>query len=299
MSGGSGGSPGGVNGNAGTSETFGSTEYTLYHLGRGTGSGVYAVTVDDESVYWAQHGGRLMKASKDGLGNPGVLGSWGSTLAGMIIRAGRDYVYWLDGGYLSRVHKSGGETERISLPWPAGEGLAIDETYVYVAAAGCAAVVRVHQDTLAQESLSVETPLVARTGRTYLARAGDTLYCGAWQRLYAIRAWSRLEELTTAANEVAGIALLGDTLYWLDKKSNPDGTPTGEMWTLSPNGNAEKAADSHVSTVAPYDIFPDDERARLVWVNNNAVEYSIESRMTKALTQGSFGTGCARDETYL
>jgi hypothetical protein len=299
-----------------TGPEVGATSRTIRYLGEVT---AYAVAVDDENLYWSQPGS-IMQAPKAGGGTPVVLGF--GPQAAFVIRTGGDYVYWLSGGLPARVPRFGKEppgtaleeltiggvrvlqrtglkVEAISLPWASAETLVLDEKYAYVAMPGCGAVVLVDLETLAQTTLTLEEPPKSGEGRTYMARDGADVYCAAWHSVFAIRDRSRLELVASGAEHVAGVTVAGGRLYWLDMLKNQDGTNRGEMWALGTDGTPVRRGDPYVSQVGPYEIFADDARQRIVWVDTAVVQYDTANDNWRAWTLTSFAKGDAIDDSYL
>jgi hypothetical protein len=317
--GGAGGSPGGTGTGSAASAELGTTPTTLYHLGRGGGVVAHSVEVEGQDLFWAGIG--LFQAPKAGGGVPSVLATSGGGI--FVIRAAEKAVLWLELGGLKRTPKVGFEPagvtyenlvlsgvtvrqrrglepERIPLPWSAAEDLLLDGNVAYVAMAGCAAVVRVNLETLATDSLQLEAPLAAETGYTFLVQRGSTLYCGAWKRIVRIPDFARMEEVTASATRVAGLALLGTDLYWLDKLGSSSGDERGHMWRLLPGEAPTNVGPLSMGTFGPNRVHADETGSRLFWVDLVINEYSVATNVESVWRRSEFASGgSARDETYL
>jgi hypothetical protein len=315
-SGGGGGTPGGA-GTAGAE--LGTTPTTLYHLGRGGGVVAHSVEVDTQNLFWG--GISLFQAPKTGGAMPSLLATSGGGI--FVIRAAEKSVLWLEMGELRRTPKVGFEPagvtyedlllsqvtvrqrrglepERIALPWRTAEDLLLDGNVAYVAMAGCAGVVRVNLETLATDSLQLETPLAAEPGYTFLVQHGSTLYCGAWKRIVRIPDFARMEEVTTSATRVAGLGLLGSDLYWLDKLGSSSGDTGGQMWRLAPGEAPTNVGTLSMGTFGPNRVHTDEPGKRLFWVDLVINDYSVTTNVERVWRRSEFASGgSARDETYL
>lgn len=195
--------------------------------------------------------------------------------------------------------RRGLEPERIPLPWSAAEDMLLDGNHAYVAMAGCAAVVRVNLETLATDRVQLDAPLEYQTGYTFLQKQGADLYCGAWKRVLRIPGFSRMEEITTTATRVAGLAVVGSDLYWLDKL----GTSTdsrGEMWKLRADQTPISVANLLMGAFGPSRVHSDPTGHRLFWVDLVINEYNLASNVERVWRRSDFASGgSARDEAYL
>jgi hypothetical protein len=318
--GGSSGGAGGYAEDAGAAGLeLGTTPTTLYHLGRGGGIVAHSVEVDGQNLFWG--GISLFQAPKTGGVTPSLLATSGGGI--FVIRASEKAVLWLETGELKRTPKVGFEPtgvtyedlllsevtvrqrrglepERIALPWSVAEDLLIDGNVAYVAMAGCAGVVRVNLETLATESLQLETPLAAETGYTFLAQHGSTLYCGAWKRIVRIPDFTRMEDVTTSATRVAGLGLVGSDLYWLDKLGSSSGDARGQMWKLVPGGAPANIGTLSMGIFGPSRVHVDGPKNRLFWVDLVINDYSVATNIERVWRRSDFASGgSARDETYL
>lgn len=227
---------------------LGTTTNTVYHLGLGPQATVYSVAVDDQNLYWG--GAGLTQAPKSGVGDRVVLAS--SATGIFVIGPAKDWIYWVDAGALARAQKYGidvaSETlerielagvsilqrtnpqpERVSISAAAAETLAIDGETVYVATAGCGAVTRYEPATSTQTIVKAPVAVTYSTGLTYLLRQGEDTYCGAWNRVFRLRGFDKMEELTRSAVRVAGLALSAGRLYWMDKLSSASDNSDGQV----------------------------------------------------------------------
>lgn len=295
---------------------FGTTPLTLYNLGN---SQVYTVEIDGNEIYWA--GVNVTQAPKAGGGTPVVLGTAPVVYA---IRTNGDYVYWLGGSWLMRAVKHGRETgevtmqeidlggrrvqqrtapqpESVELPWePPPEALLIDGGYAYIASPGCGVLVQVNLDTRELRTLQLGTGLVPTIGYVHLARHGDALYCGSWQRVFRVQDFSRVTEITAAATRVAGLASTGENLYWLDKLGTSTTDSSAALFMLGEGDSSSRVGDVLISSLGPRQIYFDSVRERIVWADSALMDFSLRTNTGRIWTRSSFlSGGSARDETYL
>ncbi|MEO8903036.1 MAG: hypothetical protein ABI488_13310 [Polyangiaceae bacterium] len=309
-------------GAGGTSVTdhpaLGTTTNTVYHLGLGSQSAVYSVAVDDKNLYWGGVG--LTQASKSGVGDRVVLAT--SATGVFVIRPATDWIYWIDDGALARVQKFGidiaGETlqrielagisvlqrtnpepERVSFSAGAAETLFIEGETVYVATAGCGAVIRYEPSTFTQTVVKAPVVVTHSTGLTYLLRHGEDIYCGAWNRVFRLHGFDKMEELTSSAVRIAGLAVSSDRLYWLDKLSSASDNSNGQVWTLDDRGRPTKLADI-LTSIGSTEVYVDTPRNRLVWVDTAIVDFHTGDNSFRIWKHSSFmNGGSAHDADYL
>jgi len=305
------------NGGAAQQPPNGTTAYTLYHLGMDAQSTVYTVAVDNENVYWA--GASITQAPKSGGGERVVL----ATSAGgiFVIRTDADFVYWVGGGqpYRTPKHRKGlagatfqpvelGGISLLERTQPAPEYIAsstypvetllLDGSFMYVAAPGCAEITRVDLSTRAQQTVKPQAAPVTTTGRTYLVKSSAELYCGAWHGVFRVGE-SAMEALTDSAARIAGMAVSGGSLYWVDKLSNSSTDSSAQVWSLDAQGKRTKVADV-LNSSGVSEIYADEPRQRLVWVDTALTDFSIESGAFRVWKYSSFNSGgSARDDDFL
>jgi hypothetical protein len=270
------------------------TENTLIIVGWGSDFRLGPLAVDDQWLYWAQAGGLLVRAKKDGSDEPSRFAAWGGTLLGQTIRITQDYVYWLDNGFLMRQAKDVGATaESITLPWTVGNEIAVHAGYVYVAAAGCAAIVRVDETTLEQDVAYPEETFPYGTGLTYIKWVDDTLYCGAWTRVFRQTTWSEpLEELVNNATGIGGIAPTSAGLFYLDQMDR-----MVSMWRVE-GGSGVLYSEADVGT--SLELTVDEPRRRVLWASvGAAIEYFWESKTWNLIQHTQTGRGLTTDEAYI
>lgn len=296
----------------------GTTPNTLYHLGLGAQSTVYSVAVDDENIYWA--GASLIQAPKGGGGQRVIIGN--SSTGIFVIRPAKDWVYWIQDGELARSQKHrkdlagatfqpidlGGiqvldrtnpVSERLPLDTGRLEALLMEGETVYAATAGCRAVTRFEPTSSAQTTIRASATVADSVGFTYLLKYGEDVYCAAYQRVFRLRGFAQMEEVTSSAIRIAGIAVSSNRLYWLDKLSNSSTDSSGQVWTMSEQGSPSKVGEVLTSAGATT-LYADEPRNRLVWVDTALADFSLRDNVFHVWKHSNLTSGgSARDDDYL
>jgi len=231
-------------------------------------------------------------------------------------------VYWIEDGAIARAQKHRSDlpgatfqpidlggievldrtnpvSERLPLETGRLETLLLDGETVYAATGGCRAVTRFEPASSAKKTINAPITVTGSLGFTYLVKYRDDVYCAAYQRVFRLRGFDEMEEVTSSATRIAGVAVSSDRLYWLDKLSNLTTDSSGQVWTMNDQGSPSKVGDVLTSTGATA-LYADEPRDRLVRVDAALVNFSIRDHAFHVWRQTNLPSGgSARDEDHL
>ncbi len=270
----------------------GRTPYTLIAI---DSRQAYSIAVDSTHIYWGDHGGWVKRALKDGSGALEPVSQSGGSPFSMTLTD--TYVYWSDSSYVWRAPKAGGREEQVPLPFGAPGAVQSDSKYVYVAAPGCAAIARLDLSTHGAETTTVTKTFGYATGATYLYWEGSELYCGAWHRVFVMRAWGKLEELVTSAEQVWGIAFVRGKLVWVDQYG-----PQRELALYALDSGGPKllgvVPDSANCYGSP--LVADADRNRVLFTPTGTVEgIAVDTGVSTVLANTNSTHAITRDQDWL
>ncbi|RYZ03479.1 MAG: hypothetical protein EOO73_27470 [Myxococcales bacterium] len=207
--------------------------YLLYFSGFEDGRAVNSVAIGDRHVYWNLNGGRFMRAAKDGSDVTPELFLQCSTCDLMDFLVDAEAAYFLNGAELLRVDVDTKAQRAIALDFDhVGRGaLMADDTYLYTAMPGCAAITRIHKQTFAKEVLPVVGVEYPGAGVTTLDKTGERIVCGSPTQLFVFDSWGTEPRVEHSGIDVLwGFAMAGEVGYWLEQPtSSPPPVQIGRL----------------------------------------------------------------------
>jgi hypothetical protein len=226
-------------------------------LAEASGS-VWGVALDETSIYWTDVYVGLKRMNKDGSGDVASLGKGGYRVA-----VDRTHVYtaWQSLWKISKADGSIAELAQVG-----GEGIALDEQFVYVTTWTPGGVWKVAKQGGGAKQLA------SHEYSAYVAVYGDMVYWtaqGGGSGVYAVsKDTTGVAELLASAATPYGIAADDRGVYWTE-------FDTGNIWML-PTGSTTPIALA-TAQHAPRDLTVDEQA--VYWTND--ASYSAVSRVAK------------------
>ena len=243
---------------------------TLYDLDIAEG---FEILADAQGVYWTTRGG-VHRGSLDG-SDP--VERWGTCPIGVCPLGSDDTdLYWIYRDVLYKRAKaaapdSAPQERALRLRHDPSTPVLVDDTYVYLAMPGCAAITRLRKDADdTGEEMYIEPPQ-DRSGTTLLHRKGSTLYCASWGRLYAIPEWGAEPALlATARYEITGLLPVGAQIFFLDAYR---GSGTDGRLSRVPEAGGEVSLVLETDLEAPRGLFLDASHDRILFWDGLLLSY--------------------------
>jgi hypothetical protein len=184
------------------------------------------IEVDDEYVYFYQQDRRFMRAKKAGAAQPELLVQCGTCNPFRFVADPWDKaVYLLARDELVRVDRETRKRSSIALDWVHDMGgIFVDQTHVYAAMPGCAAITRVEKSSQRKEIMQVAgASFPKRAGVTKLASVGDKLLCASPSEILVIDEWGRQpRRLAKEVQSTWGVVGLTERVFWLEASRSPN-----------------------------------------------------------------------------
>jgi hypothetical protein len=207
--------------------------YLLYFSGFEDGRAVNSVAVDDRHLYWNLNGGRFMRAAKEGGDVSPELFFQCSTCDLMDFLVDSGIAYFLNGAELLRVNLDTKAQRAIALDFDhVGRGaLMADDSYLYTAMPGCAAITRIDKQTFAKEVVPVADVEYPGAGVTTLDKTEERIVCGSPTQLFVFDSWGSEPRVEHVGIDVLwGFAMAGGIGYWLEQPtSSPPPVQIGRL----------------------------------------------------------------------
>lgn len=194
------------------------SEELLYDLGTYPPVNVYHLHVDGETLYWAQKAGSLMRGPKAGQAQPELFARYEFVVEGGPIRSDATHVYYLDGHFVKRTPKTGGQPQ----PFDIGEGndwgnFIVTGDYVYQAPPWCNPLRRINKET-GETTLFEAKDVTTASGAAELTVVRQQVYCanvGAMGgRIYVLEVGASELTLVREGGYLWGLTAAGQSLVF-------------------------------------------------------------------------------------